>query len=89
MRQWVWNFGVLFSQFISVCLGGHPDHSVSQRTARAYLHYKGSGRWQETWFTWQMAAIDWPFAVLGVEENHCLNSLNGESGAKEIWNWED
>ncbi|NQX99767.1 MAG: hypothetical protein HRT70_01290 [Flavobacteriaceae bacterium] len=81
MKQYLYNLGVSLSQLWSVILGGHPDQSISQRTAKAYLA-KPDG-----WFKYQRAFIDWILYLLLKEENHCLNSLKGESRAKSLWDW--
>lgn len=31
--------------------------------------------------------IDFWFKLLAGEDNHCVNSLGGESNAKELWDW--
>jgi len=87
--QYFYNFFLLSSQALSVFLGGHPDRSVSQRTAEAYLAHVYTGTLKEKWFTKQMAAIDYLFwnGLWKTEQNHCLNSLKGEPNAKEIWDW--
>lgn len=84
--QYFYNIGVWLSQTVSVFLGGHPDESVSERTARAYLAHRGRGSWKVYWFWLQMRAIDSLFILVG-EKNHSLNSLEGEVKAKEIWDW--
>ena len=63
-------------------LGGHPDESISQRTARAYL-IKGD----QSIFGYMRLWIDFWFKLLAGEDNHCVNSLGGESNAKELWDW--
>lgn len=78
--QYLYNIGVSLSQLLSVFLGGEPDESVSQRTARAYLSYDRKG-----WFKFQLEFID--FLVFW-EDNHCLNSLHGEKNTKTLWRWE-
>lgn len=87
--QYFYNIFLLFSQATSVLLGGHPDQSISQRTGEAYLAHKNRCTFKEKWFTKQMAVIDSLFnnRLWNIEEQHCLNSLNGEANAKQIWNW--
>ena len=82
---YLYNWGVLFSQFISVILGGHPDDSISERTARAYLAHLGTGTFKEKWFTCQRKLIDF---IVFFEDNHTLKSIEDEANAKEVWNWE-
>lgn len=90
--RYAYNFLVLGSQILSVILGGHPDESISQRTARAYLWHKryNYGSFKGIWFEYQMVAIDLLFynKIWKIEQTHCLNSLTGESNAKEVWNWD-
>lgn len=81
LSQYFYNLGVWFSQTISVWLGGHPDESISERVARAYL-YK-----PESFFKYLKQAIDVIVYMLIQEKNHTINSLNGEARAKEVWNW--
>lgn len=89
IAQYFYNLFLLFSQILSVLLGGHPDRSISQRTGEAYLAHRGSGTFKEKWFTYQMKLIDVLFynKLYKAEKNHCIKSLNGEAGAKEIWDW--
>lgn len=87
--QYVYNIFLIISQIISVLLGGHPDTSVSQRTALAFLAHKDKKTLKEKWFTFQMKLINGIFwnILWKVEKNHCLNSIKGEAKAKEVWNW--
>lgn len=89
LYRYLYNWLLLFSQAISVALGGHPDISISQRTALAYLAHKNTGTLKEKWFTFQLKTIDLLFwnRLWKIEKNHCINSLEGEPNAKEIWNW--
>ena len=82
IRTYLYNLGVVFSQFLSVIVGGHPDESISQRTGRAYL----SGR--TGYIRLQKNFIDFMIYLILQEKNHCVESLNGEAHAKEIWNWD-
>lgn len=82
---YLYNWGVLFSQFISVILGGHPDDSISERTARAYIYHKGSNTFKEKWFYYQLKFIDF---IIFFEDNHTLNSISDECNAKELWKWD-
>lgn len=86
MGQYLYNLGVVFSQTLSVLLGGHPDDSISERTARAYLSYKDSGKWQEMFFICLIKIID---TIIFFEPNHTMSSLSDERNAKQIWNWEN
>lgn len=82
MKQYFYNLGVWLSQTISVWLGGHPDDSISERTGRAYLaNPKG-------WFRYQRFFIDLFIYLILREKNHCVNSIDGEPLAKEVWDWE-
>jgi hypothetical protein len=83
IKKYLYNWGVLLSQALSVLLGGHPDDSISERTARAYLSRNGQG-----WFATQLKIIDFIVYVMTKEKNHCLNSLNDEVRAVELWNWD-
>jgi len=89
MIQYFYNLLLLLSQSISTLLGGHPDESISQRTARAYLAHKNRNTFKARWFTLQLTVIDYMFynKFWKIEKNHCINSLSGEAGAREIWNW--
>ncbi len=89
IKQYFYNLFLLLSQTLSVVLGGHPDRSVSQRTGEAYLSHKGKNNLKEKWFTNQMKLIDYIFynKLWHLEKNHCLNSLDGEANAKQLWNW--
>jgi hypothetical protein len=89
IAQYLYNIFLLTSQTFSVLLGGHPDRSISQRTGEAYLAHKNTGTLKELWFTHQMKLIDALFynRLYKLEKNHCINSLSGEAGAKEIWDW--
>lgn len=89
MGQYIYNIFLIMSQLTSTILGGHPDTSMSQRTAQAYLAHKSKGTLKEKWFTFQLKIIDSFFwnKYWKIEENHCLNSLEGESNAKEMWDW--
>lgn len=74
------------SRFLSAILLGHPDDSISQRTARAWmLAPVHSPRW--TLINAQMLVIDKLFEIAAGEQNHCLNSLHGESVGSELWSW--
>lgn len=84
--RYLQNITLAGSRFVSAVLLGHPDDSISQRTARAWmLSPVHSPRWK--WLNFQMLAIDKVFELLVREENHCLNSLHGESVAIELWSW--
>lgn len=87
--QYLYNIVLMISQIFSVLLGGHPDRSISQRTGEAYLAHLGKQNFKEWWFTRQMWAIDYLFwnPLWKFEEKHCINSLEGESVAKELWDW--
>lgn len=89
MTQYLYNLLLLISQTASTLLGGHPDESISQRTARAYLAHKDRATFKNRWFTIQLKAIDAIFynRLWKIEQNHCINSLTGEAGAREVWNW--
>lgn len=85
-KQYFVNLVLAGSRFVSAILLGHPDDSISQRTARAWiLSSVHSTRWKL--LNLQMLLIDKVFELLLGEENHCLNSLHGESVAKELWSW--
>lgn len=89
VAQYLYNILVMTSQAFSVILGGHPDRSISQRTGEAFLAHEGKKTFKSYWFLIQMKLIDmlfWNF-FFKIEKNHCLNSLKGESTAKELWNW--
>lgn len=89
IAQYLYNLFLMVSQIFSVILGGHPDRSISQRTGEAYLAHTGTETFKDWWFTRQMACIDYLFwnPLWKVEQQHCLNSLCGESLAKELWDW--
>jgi len=79
----------MLSQVLSVLLGGHPDKSLSQRTAEAHLAHSGRNTVKSRWFKFQMNLIDLLFWNIfwKIEESHCIKSLDGESIAREIWVW--
>jgi hypothetical protein len=87
--QYCYNLLVMLSQLGSVLLGGHPDKSISQRTGEAFIAHRNTFTFRERWFTAQMQAIDLLFwnRFWKLEEWHCINSLRGESKAKELWDW--
>ena len=89
LGQYIYNWLVLLSQGLNVLRGGHPDESTSQWTARMFLKYLNTGTFKEDWFTTQLKAIDLLFynSFWQIEKNHCLASLEGESGAKDLWDY--
>lgn len=75
--QYVYNFGIMLSQSLSVFLGGDPDESVSSRTGKA----AAAGKW---WFkNVQEPVINAMFA----DKNHCKDAIEPDEGCKEIWHW--
>jgi len=89
IKQYIYNLFLLLSQTISVLLGGHPDKSMSQRTAIAYISHKDTNTLKSKWFKIQLNLIDSLFynKLWRIEKNHCLNSIDGEGNAREIWDW--
>lgn len=91
MPRYIWNLFVLFSQLINTLIGGDPIESFSQRTARAYWWHKkyNNGQFWHKWFIAQKNLIDLLFynKLWKIEEDHTLNSIKGERGAGEVWNW--
>lgn len=87
LKQYAYNWLVLFSKFLSVLLLGSPHDSISERTARAYLSHnmRLTPRWKFYIFASLRFTID---NIVFWEKNHTLNSISDEVGAKEIWNWE-
>lgn len=89
--KYLYNYLVMLSQLASVVLGGDPDESISQRTARAYIWHKAynHGSFKQKWFSWQLEAIDLMFynKIWKIEQNHCFNSLDGEKTSGEVWDW--
>ena len=75
--QWIFNMGVLGSQWLSVILGGDPDETISSRLGKA----QRAG-------VWWAEKIACPLVdLLLFEENHCLKSIEDDEGMKEIWHW--
>ena len=88
-KTYWYNHMVIISQWVSVWFGGHPDHSISERTGKAYLAHVGTGTKKEKWFTIQLKCIDifmYCF-TLGKEINHTIDSVTSEDKAKELWDW--
>jgi hypothetical protein len=75
--QYIYNWGDVLSQVLSVALGGDPDETVSSRTGKAME----AGIW---WFV----HVQGPFInFLFQDPNHCTDSIEPEEGAKELWHW--
>jgi hypothetical protein len=88
IKQYLYNIFHALSQLLSAITGGSPKESTSQRTARASASLKNKAGFKSSWFIYQEKTIDFIFLVLAGEENHCKNSLVGETNTKEIWNWD-
>ena len=88
IKQLGTNLVVCSSKLLSVCLGGHPQHSVAQRTGRAYLAHKDKKTPRDYWFRFQRFVIDLPFKLAKLDISKSVHSLRMDSGAREIWIWE-
>lgn len=81
LRQYAYNMLMALDQFISAVLGGHPDDTVSQRLGRASLSSPGPG---VQFFRRLVDTLAW---ILVRQKDHCISSLDGKEGVKELWNW--
>lgn len=80
MKQYLLNLVFSFDQLLSAILGGHPDETLSQRLGRAHL---AGVLWTEP----MRFVVDLLFYLIEGLPDHCLRSLSGDSGVREIWNW--
>jgi hypothetical protein len=87
VARYCWNWLVMGSQILSVLLGGHPDESLCQRIAWAYITHKGTNTRKELIFTIAKRCINAPFKLLG-QEDHVMDSIAGEPWAGTVWDWE-
>jgi hypothetical protein len=87
MKQYIYNIFHAISCLISALTGGSPKESTSQRTAKAANAHYLSPTFKGMWFEIQERLIDGFFYYVFGEENHCQNSLVGETNTKEIWDW--
>lgn len=75
--QYLYNLGILTSQGISTVLGGDPDETLSSRTGKAVV---GGNKFA----IYVMSPV---LDFLFQENNHAINSIEEDEGAKEIWHW--
>jgi len=81
MTQYLYNMFFAIDQFASTVLGGDPDDTISERLGRAYLAKPGPVVKAAKW------TVDLLALTLVGQKNHCISSLDGKSGVKELWNW--
>lgn len=81
MKQYFINLLLSWSRFFNAIILGDPNESLSQRVGRAYLVCPN---WFITAIKW---VIDHIFWIIFDENNHVLDSLEGETNGREIWRW--
>lgn len=81
--QYLYNIMVSLSRFISVLLGGHPNESISDRLGECAITCPEKQPFKSMRF-----CVDALLYLIAGEKDHCLNSINGEPKAKELWRWD-
>ncbi len=81
MIQYAYNMLFAIDTFASTILGGHPDDTISERLGRAYLANPGTA------IKLAKASVDFLAYALVGQKNHCVSSLDGKTGVKELWDW--
>lgn len=83
IKQYLYNLGLGFDQFINVILLGDPDESLSGRLGRAYM--SEHPKW---WVVPMVHVNDYIWWVLRGEISHSLNAVEPEETRdKELWSW--
>ena len=81
--QYLYNLLVAFSRLLSTVLGGHPNESISDRLGECQINCPDKQP-----FKTMRYCVDTLLYLIAGEKDHCLNSINGEPKAKEIWKWD-
>lgn len=81
--QYLYNIMVALSRLVSTILGGHPNESISDRLGECAIGCPDRQPYKA-----MRIFVDALLYLIAGEKDHCLNSINGEPRAKELWKWD-
>jgi hypothetical protein len=85
--QYCYNMLFAIDAFVSTILGGEPDDTISERIGRAYLARNTFNFFHWLIITWANNLVNFLLYITAGQRNHCVMSLQGKTGTKELWSW--
>jgi hypothetical protein len=87
MGQYLFNLLFAIDAFVSTILGGIPDDTISERLGRAYEARATLNYAHVIVVVTAKNIVDLLALIVAGQKNHCVESLKGKTGTKELWNW--
>jgi len=75
VKQYLYNWALLFDLAINTLLGGDPQESLSSRLGKAVYKYDNK------WAYYACRMLSW------FDKQHCYGAIDKHSGDNAIWRW--